>query len=88
MYNSNYVLNLHRFYVIGILISQNGHLTLKSVLKVKLKVTKMKPICDFLLMNNSNYVLNLYRFHVMATFRSQNGHLTLTSVLKVKFKVT
>ena len=58
------------------------------MLKIKLKVTKMKPIYDFLFMYNSNYVPNLHRFHVIGTFRPQNGHLTLTFVLKVKFKVT
>ena len=32
-------------------------MTLIIVLKVKFKVTKMKPIYDFLLVSNSNYVL-------------------------------
>ena len=46
-------------------------MTLITVLKVKFKVTKMKPIYDFLFIDNSNYVLNMHRFHVMTTFRSQ-----------------
>ena len=79
MYNSNYVPNLHRFHVMTTFRSQNGHLTLTFVLKVKFKITKMKPIYDFLLLYNSNYVPNLYWLHVTATLKSV--YMSITNLI-------
>jgi len=63
-----------------------SHLTLKIVLKVKVKVAERKNIYDFLLVFNSNFILNC--FQVIAIERYTYSHLTLKVVLKVKIKVT
>ena len=66
----------------------HSYLTLRIALKVKFKVTNIKPIYDFLLVFNSNYVPNLHCFDVMATIKCTYSLLTLNISLKVKFKVT
>ena len=58
----NYVPNMHCFQVMATRKCTYSHLTLKISLKVKFKVTKMKPIYNFLFVSNSNYVPNLHRF--------------------------
>ena len=40
-------------------------MTLKIKVKVKFKVTKIKPIYDFLLLINSNHASILHRFQVI-----------------------
>ena len=63
-------------------------MTLKIRVKVKFKVTKMKPIYDFLLMINNNHAPNLHRFQVINILNMTNGQMTLKIKVKVKFKVT
>ena len=48
-------------------------MTLKIKVKVKFKVTKIKPIYEFLLMINSKHAPNLHHFQVIATLNIKNS---------------
>ena len=58
---------------------------LENYTQGQLKVTKIKPIYDFLLMFNSNYLSNLLCFQVIAIRRCTYIHLTFKIPFKVKF---
>ena len=65
--SSNYTHILHFHQVMTTSIRECCHLTQKIVVKVKFKVTKTKPTCDFLLVPNSNYTHILHFYQVMTT---------------------
>ena len=59
---------------------------LENYTRGQLKVTKIKPIYDFLLMFNSNYLSNLLCFQVIAIRRCTYSYLTFKITFNVKFK--
>ena len=64
------------------------NLTLKIALKVKFKVTKIKPMNDFSSMFNSNYTPNLHCFEVIAISKCTHIHLGSKIAINVKLNVT
>ena len=80
------IVTLYRICTVFNLLPLDAHIAfdLENYTQGQLKVTKMKPIYDILLMFNIHYLI--CSFQVIAIRRCTCSNLTLKIVLKVKLK--